>query len=335
MSDKTSDSKVKIKAINQTSFVVNDVQKVAEGYWNKFGIGPWDIFSVEPSMVSSATYRGKSARYGYKYGICKCGSGELKLIQPTNGESIFSSHIDKYGEGLQHLQYTTGSAEEAKQYVKVLTDSGFPVIMDGNVGNSYFAYLDTSDALGCIWAIGNKTDTASISHSRFPSDPNEKSPALFKVKEITQAGLIINDLSKIMENYWKIFGIGPWAWVHCNSPLAHDAQFKGKAVNFTGKVGFVGVGGVELEPIEPITGESMYKEFLDENGQGLQHLQFIVDNTEETTKILTQIGFPKFFSFGFNEGEAMYFDARKELKTVFEAFYPPKTMPDVLFYPKK
>ena len=93
MSAITSNLKIKVKAINQVSILVNDIQRVAENYWTKLGIGPWEIFSIKTSEDFKGNYLGKSSSYGYKYGICQCGQCSLKLIQPTDGESIFSNYI--------------------------------------------------------------------------------------------------------------------------------------------------------------------------------------------------------------------------------------------------
>ncbi len=44
---------------------------------------------------------------------------------------------------------------------------------------------------------------------------------------------------------------------------------------------FVQIGSVPIEFIQPIEGESDYKEFLDSKGEGVQHIAFAVDNLDE------------------------------------------------------
>jgi methylmalonyl-CoA/ethylmalonyl-CoA epimerase len=45
---------------------------------------------------------------------------------------------------------------------------------------------------------------------------------------------------------------------------------------------FVEIGSVPIEFIQPIAGESSsYKEFLDDKGEGVQHVAFAVDDLEE------------------------------------------------------
>lgn len=56
-----SPAKAKVSAINQVSLVVKDLQKSVEDYWNIFGIGPWEIYSWEPSLVYDYEYHGRPA----------------------------------------------------------------------------------------------------------------------------------------------------------------------------------------------------------------------------------------------------------------------------------
>lgn len=333
MPDPVSSSKIKVRAVNQVAIIVKDVREVAEKYWTRLAIGPWDIFSVESPSDFKGNYLGKPAKYGCKYGICQCGNCILKLVQPTSGDSIFHSYINIHGEGLHHIQYNTGSVDEARQHVRILNDLGFPLLMDESYGDGYLAYIDTLEALGCILALGKKSGSISGPDNRFPADTDSKSPAKIKIEGITQVGLIVNDLLKTIKNYWDILGIGPWGMVGCKPPLIHDLTYKQKPGEFTSYVGYADAGGVEVEPIEPLSGKNMYQDFLDSHGQGIQHLQFIVSNISETTQIMRETGFSKLMSLGFSDGEAIYYDTASELKAVWEAFQLPKNMPEVETYP--
>ncbi len=55
------------------------------------------------------------------------------------------------------------------------------------------------------------------------------------------------------------------------------------------KVGFAKVGSLELEPIEPLEGESIYKEFLEKTGGGIHHIQTYYPKLEDMLKDLTQL----------------------------------------------
>ncbi len=53
---------------------------------------------------------------------------------------------------------------------------------------------------------------------------------------------------------------------------------------------FVQIGGVPIEFIQPLEGESVYKKFLESKGEGVQHIAFAVDNFNEETDRLVDKG---------------------------------------------
>jgi hypothetical protein len=162
------ENKLKVDSINQVAIMVNDAQKVAENYWKILGIGPWDIFTLEGDTVFGETYRGKPTYYGYKVGLCQCGGLQIELIQPTAGDSMYSDFIKEHGEGLQHVQYLANTIDEAKRHVELFTEQGCPLLMDGYFGDGYWAYLDSIDALKCVWEVVKMPSSISAPHVRIP-----------------------------------------------------------------------------------------------------------------------------------------------------------------------
>lgn len=205
-----SPAKIKIPLLNQVCIVVkSDIEKVAENYWNILGIGPWDISTLEPPTLFDESYLGKPANYGFKVGLCRCGPCELELIQPLEGDSMYKDFIAKHGEGLQHLQYLANTMDEARKHVQLFGEQGFPMIMDGYLGDGYYAYIDTTSALKCVWEVVKMPSSTSVPRVCVPADPDQKSPAKIKVKAILQAGFAVKDIQETMKNYWNILGVGP------------------------------------------------------------------------------------------------------------------------------
>ena len=102
-------------------------------------------------------------------------------------------------------------------------------------------------------------------------------------------GLVVSDMNKTIERLTAL-GIGPFK----PRILPPDAQekYRGKPFNPSQRVAIqiTQIGNMELELIQPISGESPHKEFLDQKGEGIQHLGFFVDNLEEEVKNLTAEG---------------------------------------------
>ena len=79
--------------------------------------------------------------------------------------------------------------------------------------------------------------------------------------KLTQIGIIVKDMDATIEKL-KAFGIGPFE--HREVPPGAKEWYKDKPMDATFKIAAVNVGGVELEFIQPVDGESPHKAFLDE-----------------------------------------------------------------------
>ena len=82
---------------------------------------------------------------------------------------------------------------------------------------------------------------------------NEK----FQMKSISQVGIVVKDLQKAVENYWKNFGIGPWSIYTAAPPDLTDTFIRGEPASFSMKLAFTRAGSVMLEFIQPLEGESI------------------------------------------------------------------------------
>ena len=166
----------------------------------------------------------------------------------------------------------------------------------------------------------------------------QASPAKVKVKGINQVALVVKDIQATVENYWNILGIGPWEIYSWEAPLVYDRKYHGKPAWAKEKIALAQVGAVQLELVQPVDGDSIYQDFLTEHGEGLHHLQFLVDDVDETAEILAKEGFPSLQSgrFGTSEdkGGYNYIDI-KPLHTIWEPVHESKHMNVVLtHYPE-
>ena len=50
-------------AAMQVAMVVRDMDAAMKRHWEVFKIGPWDIYTFDPSKVQDYTYRGKPATH--------------------------------------------------------------------------------------------------------------------------------------------------------------------------------------------------------------------------------------------------------------------------------
>ena len=288
-----SPAKVKVKGINQVAIVVKDIQRTVENYWSILGIGPWDIYAWEAPTVYDRKYYGKPTWAREKIALAQVGAVQLELVQPVEGDSIYQDFLTEHGEGLHHLNFLVDDVDDLDETAEILAEEGFPTSQSGRIGTSEdkggYNYIDIKP-LRTIWEPVHKSSHLNAVPTRYPGTEQE-SPAKIKVKGITQIALVVKDLQRTTENYWSILGIGPWDISMLEAPRVKRTYY-GKPAWAREKMGLVQVGGVQLELLEPVEGDSIYQDFITEHGEGLHHLQFRADDVDEAAEILSEESFP-------------------------------------------
>jgi len=140
----------------QVALVVRDMEKAMERYWTLLGIGPWDVRHFTNETVRDFHVDGERVQEPFEF-ICAVtweGDVELELIQPVEGPNIYWRHLDEEGEGLHHIKDVMPD-EEIPAALERFRERGHNVIQTGWIDQDVHYYLDTKDALGMVYEIGN------------------------------------------------------------------------------------------------------------------------------------------------------------------------------------
>ena len=299
---KSNTAKVQINRIQQVCIVVNNVPKTIEDYWQILGIGPWAIFTFGSPTVPDLKYYGKSAWGKYRGAVTQVGPLELELIETIEGDSIYQDWIDEHGETLHHMKFLVKDLN-IDRVNESMEDLGFPSIMGGHIGSEsqwQFSYFDTSKVLHVIWETSSRTGGIPTGAAFYPEDPNTVSPAKVKVSAIKQVTICVKDVMKTAENYWHILGIGPWKVYNRGSHILSKRFYHGKPAWGRELVALASIGEIELELVQPVEGDSIYQDWINEHGEGMHHLKFLCEDADEVCTILTDQGFPNLQSGQFS-----------------------------------
>lgn len=116
-----------------------------------FGVGPWTIYTYDKEFVPHMTRHGKPCVYSSRIGLANIGAMRIELIQPLEGDTVYSDYIKKHGYGVQHLGILTENMQESLQKA---ADCGLAMTMDGSRfgldGDGHYAYLDTENLIGVM-----------------------------------------------------------------------------------------------------------------------------------------------------------------------------------------
>jgi 4-hydroxyphenylpyruvate dioxygenase-like putative hemolysin len=147
---------------------------------------------------------------------------------------------------------------------------------------------------------------------------SKKSPAKVKVSGLTQVAIAVKDLQATVENYWSILGIGPWEIYDWEFPRVYDRTYRGRKSWAREKIALAKVGGVELELVQAVEGDSIYQDFIAERGEGIHHLQFKDEKVDEVAAVLADEGFSCLQSGRFGDKGAYYYMDTKPLRAIWE-----------------
>ncbi len=157
---------------------------------------------------------------------------------------------------------------------------------------------------------------------------SEKQEADFPIHDIAQICIIVPDIDKAVENFWDVFGIGPWNFYTYGKPLVKRMTRNGKPAEYKMRVALANAGNMRIELIEPLEGDTVYKEFVDKHGYGVHHLGVLTENMAESIKqaedagmAMTQDG----AGFGpDDDGHYAYIDTEELIGTTIELIERPK-----------
>ena len=122
------------------------------------------------------------------------------------------------------------------------------------------------------------------------------------IGKIDQIGMVVRDMDKTIK-YYESVGIGPFK--PFKKLVFVKRELWGKSIldaNVKSKIYAAQMGPIQVELIEPVEGDSHWKQFLETKGEGIQHLGFFVDDIDkEEAKVIEQ-GLEIVYSSRYDDG---------------------------------
>ena len=131
--------------ISQVAVVVRDIDAAMKAYHEPSAGVPGTSTSTSRPSSTASTSGARRQDYSMIGAECEVQPGLVfELIQPLEGDSIYKEHLDRYGEGVQHIAMMQHSPEESDEFKQRFAEAGYPVSMGGRIGDTIeFYYLDT------------------------------------------------------------------------------------------------------------------------------------------------------------------------------------------------
>ena len=135
---------------------------------------------------------------------------------------------------------------------------------------------------------------------------------------ICQVGVIVRDIGRSVEAYSTILGLPKPPVVVTDEPDFAHTRYRGKPTKARAKLAFFSMGQVSLELIEPVGSPSTWQEFLDERGEGVHHIAFVVKDTDQVVQYLEGKGLEVVQQGDYTGGRYTYVDSASALGVALE-----------------
>ena len=140
---------------------------------------------------------------------------------------------------------------------------------------------------------------------------------------ISQIAAVVSDLERTMEQYTKLLGWGPWNVYRHEPPRLHETTLHGEAVAYTMLGAETHVGEIGFELLQPLEGPSIYREWIEQRGEGLHHVAVMLHDFEESTRLketFAKAGAPVLMGGRIGDTiEFFYLDTEPSLKVILES----------------
>lgn len=141
--------------------------------------------------------------------------------------------------------------------------------------------------------------------------------------KISQLAVVVEDLERAMKMYHELLGWGPFNVYEHVEPSLHDTHLRGVPTKYSMRCAETMVGDTCFEIIQPLDGPNIYREWLDEHGEGFHHLAVMKHTAEESDafkKEMKNQGIDVLMGGRIGETiEFYYLDTEPQLKIIVES----------------
>jgi len=137
-----------------------------------------------------------------------------------------------------------------------------------------------------------------------------------------QVAWVVRDINVAEAFFRKVMGIPKFLRINNVSAKDTHGTFMGQPADWVINVAIAYAGATQIEIIQPLSGHSVYHESLEKHGDAVQHVAYLVDESEYDAAAahLEGAGFPLVQSFSLPMARIGYFDTRPAIGVITEIF---------------
>jgi hypothetical protein len=156
----------------------------------------------------------------------------------------------------------------------------------------------------------------------------------FKDGQICQIAQVVTNLEKAMKHFWDDFGLGPWDVYEYGPATIRDSIYRGKPNTQRYVLAVTWQGSIQYELMQPLDGYSIYNEFIEKHGEGLQHVKLYYKNCAKALEDFKKKGYEVIQSGKIGNDEFYYLESVDKIGATFEIGNAGDIPPPLYRYPQ-
>ena len=138
---------------------------------------------------------------------------------------------------------------------------------------------------------------------------------------LTQIAWVVKDIETTLRFFQEVMGINNFSKVDTIRVKEFGATYYGEPSNAESLVAIAYSGGTFIELIQPVSGNSVFQDYIDKNpAGGIQHFAYSIP-VDKLNKVISEFsdkGFAVISSFDHPIAKIVFFDTRKEIGVMTE-----------------
>ncbi|MGH7905133.1 MAG: VOC family protein [Candidatus Binataceae bacterium] len=318
--------------------VVKDYRKYIEEFSRFFGIERWELRRQDSTRMPDATLHGKPVKHSFLSVLGSKGKIAFELCQPLSGDSIYGEFLETHGEGMHHLFPTICTPAEFRRLRPWLESEGINISQSATVCDTIeYYYLDSSPYLAttievlCPLRPDWERDPRLKPDEIINIDRNIANSSVCPTEKIYHACVVTNNRRlSVRDNFERLMGVDRWFDFDNQTGVSSEGvHYFGEQAETRFRLSLGRKNGFGIEVVEQIYGPTIYRDMLEKQGEGLNHIMTTLCGLEEFERVkrsLESQGMP-IVQDGRVSGMCYYCyaDAREKLAGLFVELLCPLT----------
>jgi hypothetical protein len=143
------------------------------------------------------------------------------------------------------------------------------------------------------------------------------------LKSVIQIAIACRDIEATSKQWAAALGVDPPKVKLTRPGREVNVVYRGRPSDGQIKMAVIRLGQVSLELMEPVGADTSWREFLESNGEGVQHIAFGVTDLEKTVKRFEGLGMPVVHRgrYDADNGTYIYLDSKRALGVTVELLH--------------